>query len=67
MSKTVQASSKDRCSSSSRQSHPQIVKDINQALRDLEAVDGLSLVELDLSNDGVLLRGEPAFEELLPK
>jgi hypothetical protein len=53
----------DRVSSSS--SHPHIVKRINQALRDLEAVDGLSFVKLDLSNDGVLLRDEPAFDKLL--
>jgi hypothetical protein len=69
MSQTAPASSADprssKFTSSSSQSHPHIVKDINQALRELEAVDGLLFVELDLSDGKVLLRDEPAFEKLL--
>jgi hypothetical protein len=52
-------------SSSSSQSHPHTVKVIRQILRDLESGDGLLFVELDLNDEGVLLRDEPVFNKLL--
>jgi hypothetical protein len=55
---------KNQLQHSCSQSDPVVVDDINAALRDLDRVDQLHCIELSLG-DGLLLRDEPAFDELL--